>query len=160
MFKQLRESQENVLEALEQSFVELVSALEELQVADEALSQQVNELTTVKMELERERQRYQSLFQFLEDGYLITDKDGKIQEANAAASAFFHRPIREIIGKPITIFIHDDDRRLLRGDRPGEGQQGGAGQEQANGGQAHGAEPPRIMRPRQGPSPGRRHIFG
>ena len=37
---------------------------------------------------ETERQRYRQLFALAPDGYLVTDMQGKIREANQAAAAF------------------------------------------------------------------------
>ncbi len=64
---------------------ELQTSLEELQVAEEELRQQNEELASARAEVEVERHRYQDLFEFAPDGYLVTDLLGVIQEANRAA---------------------------------------------------------------------------
>src|SRR5947208_3346335 len=66
---------------------ELQHALEELQVAQEELLQQNEELALSRQAVEAECQRYQELFDFAPDGYLVTDAEGTIQEANHAAAA-------------------------------------------------------------------------
>src|SRR5687767_2891528 len=65
---------------------ELLTALEELQVTEEELRQQNEELAAAREAVERERQRYLELFEFAPDGYLVTDPDGTIREANRAAA--------------------------------------------------------------------------
>src|SRR5688572_18373607 len=57
----------------EEPFEEIHSALEELLVADEELRQQNEALAAAREALEAERQRYQELFEFAPDGYLVTD---------------------------------------------------------------------------------------
>lgn len=71
---------------LPQALEELQSSVEELRVAEEEMRVQNEELTRGRLRLEAERQRYQDLFEFAPDGYLVTDLDGIILEANRAAS--------------------------------------------------------------------------
>src|SRR3712207_1165815 len=60
---------------------ELQVTLEELQVAEEELRQQNEQLAGAREEVETERQRYQELFEFAPDGYLVTSPEGIIREA-------------------------------------------------------------------------------
>jgi PAS domain-containing protein len=76
---------------------ELSVASEELNVAQEELIQQHEELVQQNQELvavreavEAERQRYQELFELAPDGYLVTDVNGNIQQANRAAAKMFN----------------------------------------------------------------------
>jgi PAS domain-containing protein len=55
------------------------TALEELHVAEEEQYQQNEALAAARLTAEVERQRYQELFDFAPDGYLVTDPDGTIQ---------------------------------------------------------------------------------
>ncbi len=71
---------------LPQALEELQSSIEELRVAEEEMRVQNEELSRGRLRLEAERQRYQDLFEFAPDGYLVTDLDGIILEANQAAS--------------------------------------------------------------------------
>lgn len=71
---------------LPQALEELQLSVEELRVADEEMRVQNEELSRSRLRLEAERQRYQDLFEFAPDGYLVTDLDGTILEANRAAS--------------------------------------------------------------------------
>lgn len=56
----------------------LSNTLEELHVATEELRQQGDELAATCQTLEAERRRYQELFEFAPDGYLVTDDKGVI----------------------------------------------------------------------------------
>ena len=71
---------------LAQALEELQSSVEELRVADEEMRVQNEGLIHSRLRLEAERQRYQDLFEFAPDGYLVTDTDGVILEANRAVS--------------------------------------------------------------------------
>src|SRR5687767_4744220 len=55
---------------------DLKVALEELRVAQEELRHQNDELATAHLQLDRERQRYQELFEFAPNPYLVTDHLG------------------------------------------------------------------------------------
>lgn len=98
---------------LEVTYEELEKALEELQVAQEELRQQNEELAIAREEAELERQRYQDLFEFAPDGYLITDAIGVIKEANQAASTMLGVNKRHLVGKPLVVFIAKADRHFL-----------------------------------------------
>ena len=71
---------------LPQALEELQSSMEELRVAEEEMRVQNEEIRLGRVRLEAERQRYQDLFEFAPDGYLVTTADGVILEANRAAS--------------------------------------------------------------------------
>jgi len=97
------------IEALE----ELSTAMEELHVAAEELRQQNEELAAARYIAEAERQRYQELFEFAPDGYLVTDPEGIIREANRAASALLGVRQDFLIGKPLLIFVVEQDRQTF-----------------------------------------------
>lgn len=59
-------------------------------------------------------QRYQDLFEFTPDGYLVTDLFGHIQEANQYAAALLGREREFLIGKPIFNLIAQEDRPAAR----------------------------------------------
>ncbi len=63
---------------------------EELQIAVEELQQQNVELAATRIALETERQHYQELFEFVPDGYVVTDIAGTIKEANKAVSGLLN----------------------------------------------------------------------
>ncbi|MBD2021364.1 PAS domain-containing protein, partial [Leptolyngbya sp. FACHB-36] len=89
LFKTTEESgsqSQLVLECLE----ELRIALEELHVAEEELRQQNEQLIEAREAAEIERYRYQELFEFAPDGYLVTSLSGTVQEANQAAASLLN----------------------------------------------------------------------
>jgi len=99
---------------LEESFVELSTALEELQVAQEELLQQNEELATTRQALETQRQRYQELFDFAPDAYLVTDAHGTIQAANCAAAILLNISQQSLVGKVLASFIPLEERKAFR----------------------------------------------
>jgi PAS domain S-box-containing protein len=99
---------------LEESFVELSTALEQLQVAQEELLQQDEELATTRQALETQRQRYQELFNFAPDAYLVTDAQGTIQQANCAAAILLNISQQSLVGKVLASFIPLEERKALR----------------------------------------------
>jgi len=86
---------------------ELAKTNEELEVAEEELRSQNEELLAARQTLEDERQRYQDLFEFAPDGYLVTDPQGIIQEANRAAVALLGVPSGSLFGKPLVVFVDE-----------------------------------------------------
>ena len=90
-------------ERLEEAIAEVSATLEEMQVATE-------EWLAIRQELEQERKRYQELFEEAPDGYLVTDAQGTIVEANRAAATLLNVPKRFLFGKPLFVFIAKSDR--------------------------------------------------
>ena len=93
---------------------ELSGALEELHVASEELRQQQEELAAARQVAEGERQRYQDLFDLAPDGYLVTDPEGVIREANRAAAAMLGVDPELLMGKPLVVFVGKNDRKAVR----------------------------------------------
>lgn len=93
-----------------ETIAELSTALEELYVTAEELYQQQEELLATREEVEFERQRYQNLFEFAPDGYLVTDARGIIQSANYAAEELLNINRESLVGKPFIIFVDKVDR--------------------------------------------------
>lgn len=92
----------------------LNTMLEELTVADEELRLQNEELAKAREAVERERQRYQDLFESAPDSYLVTSPEGLIQEANRAAGTIMGVSPMFLVGKPIVNFIPQSERRAFR----------------------------------------------
>jgi PAS domain S-box-containing protein len=97
-------------EALE----EMSIMIEEMEVAEEEILKQNEELSQVRDALEAERHRYQDLFEFAPDGYLVTDMSGIIQEANRAAAALFNVPDFSLKGKPLSLYIDSSHLKIFR----------------------------------------------
>ncbi len=102
------------LDIMPAALEELHSALEELHVAEEELRAQNQELAIARAHIEAERQRYQELFEFAPDGYLVTDVSGAIREANRAVARMFNISQQTLIGKPLVNFIPYEERRCFR----------------------------------------------
>jgi PAS domain S-box-containing protein len=92
---------------------ELSNVLEELHVASEELQVQNEELAQVTRLVEAEQKRYQELFEFAPDGYLTTDMQGTISEANQALAQMLHVQSKFLIGKPLSVFVDPESRRKL-----------------------------------------------
>jgi PAS domain S-box-containing protein len=90
--------------------IELLEALEELRVADEELRQQNDELAASRDEIDRERQKYYELFDFAPDAYVVTDANGTVREANAAASHLLGVPRQFLMGKPLSVYFDETAR--------------------------------------------------
>ncbi|MDZ8188550.1 MAG: PAS domain S-box protein [Nostoc sp. ChiSLP02] len=92
---------------------ELQQALEEFQTLQEELRQQNEELLVARELVELERQRYQDLFEFVPDGYLVTDAAGIIQEANRAAATLLAMPQEYLVNKPLIQFVDRKDWEIF-----------------------------------------------
>lgn len=97
-----------------QALAELETALEELHVAEEEMRVQNEQLAIASIQIQAERQRYQDLFEFAPDGYLVTDAMGLIREMNRAATKLFNVPQDYSIGKPLINYIELEQRQVFR----------------------------------------------
>jgi PAS domain S-box-containing protein len=93
---------------------ELALALEELQVGDEELHAQNESLAAAELLLATERQRYADLFHFAPEPYLVTGADGTIREINHAAAELLQVRARNLVGKPLTVFVAREEVRRFR----------------------------------------------
>ncbi|MEH2441649.1 putative bifunctional diguanylate cyclase/phosphodiesterase [Nostoc sp.] len=91
----------------------IIAAFDELQMAMEELLAASEELEVTRSEAEKERQRYQELFDFAPDGYLVTNAAGKILEANYAAATMLSVRQKSLVGKPLIVFIAQQDRQIF-----------------------------------------------
>lgn len=92
----------------------LANALEELRVVEEEICRHNEVLQQARQELENERHRYQELFDFAPDGYLVTDIHGKIHDANRAAAELLNVPQKYLSSKVLTNFVPEEQRRVFR----------------------------------------------
>ena len=93
---------------------ELNCALHELQTTTVELLEQNEEMAASRQTLEKERCRYQELFDFAPDGYLVTDTEGIILDANSAATNLFNVSRSLLIGKPLAIFVRSEEHFSFR----------------------------------------------
>jgi two-component system cell cycle sensor histidine kinase/response regulator CckA len=89
---------------------ELYNVLEELRTADEELHEQNETLRETRHQVEVERHRYRTLFELAPDGYLVTDRQGKINYANRAAADLFGCAQETLVGKPLVVLIEPGDQ--------------------------------------------------
>ncbi|MFN6469162.1 MAG: putative bifunctional diguanylate cyclase/phosphodiesterase [Nostoc sp. SerVER01] len=93
-------------EIITETFEELHTTVEELLIVSQ-------ELELRRAALDKERQRYQDLFEFAPDAYLVTNTTGTIQEANHAAASLLHVRQKYLVGKPLILFIAQQDRQVF-----------------------------------------------
>jgi PAS domain S-box-containing protein len=98
---------------LEQTNQELHNALEEIQVIEEELQSQNEELMVARQTAEMGQQRYQDLFNLAPDGYLVTDANGRIQEANQTIAALLLSAPNELISVPLAVYVSAADSQTF-----------------------------------------------
>ena len=86
---------------------------EELQCTIEELKVSTDELIYQHRQLEYEQYRYQNLFDFAPDGYLVTDSSGKILEVNQVVLELFGISREFILAKPLICFVASDNKDLF-----------------------------------------------
>jgi PAS domain S-box-containing protein len=86
-----------------------------LESVEDQLRRQNEELVAAHRTVERERSRYQALFDFAPDAYLVTGMEGAIWEANAAAAALLRTPKELLPGQSLHEFVAEADRVEFRG---------------------------------------------
>jgi PAS domain S-box-containing protein len=113
---------------LDEGLEELGTALEELNVAQEELRVQNEAIAAAEAVADAERERYQALFEHAPNGYVVTDEDGVVRRANVAAGTLFGTAARYLVGKPLAVLVHPEDKRdflaLLSALRTGDEPQG------------------------------------
>ncbi|MBN3891183.1 MAG: PAS domain S-box protein [Nostoc sp. JL31] len=99
---------------LPQAFKELYNTSKIVQLAAEELYQQNEELVKTRNWLEAERKHYQDLFDFAPDGYLVTNTEGIIQEANLTVAKLLNVSKQFLVGKSMISFVPLEERQHLR----------------------------------------------
>ena len=100
------DAQAMLVEALE----ELTTAFAELETAQEELRTQNELLAAAEVLVASERDRYKDLFEFAPNGYLVTDAEGVVVQANEAARRLLNVGPRYLVNKPLTVFVAAEDR--------------------------------------------------
>ncbi|MBD2329696.1 PAS domain S-box protein [Alkalinema sp. FACHB-956] len=88
---------------------EVAITLEELEGLAHKLRQYNQELIQARQSVEQERQRYQDLFNFAPDGYLVTNELGHIQEANQATANLLRVYPEDLLERSLATFVHPAD---------------------------------------------------
>ncbi|MFN6475763.1 PAS domain S-box protein [Nostoc sp. DedQUE07] len=99
---------------LPEAFKELHNTSKVAQLAADELYQQNEELIKTRNWLEAERHYYQDLFELAPDGYLVTNTEGIIQEANLTAAKLLNVSKHFLLGKPIVNFVLLEERQQVR----------------------------------------------
>ncbi len=84
--------------------------VEELQIHQVELEMQNEELRRAQLELQEERDRYSDLYDFAPIGYLTISDKGMIQEANLTAATMLGVERGNLVGRPLSNFIHRSDQ--------------------------------------------------
>src|SRR5581483_3764392 len=105
---------EMVLRGVREANARLEQSINSLQRVEEQLRHQNEKLTAAHRAVEKERSRYQALFDFAPDGYLVTGLEGAIREANTAAAAILNTPKTVLPGQSLIEFIVRTDREVFR----------------------------------------------
>jgi signal transduction histidine kinase/FixJ family two-component response regulator len=92
----------------------LQRTLEEVELAERELAQQNEELIAAREALEVERHRYRELFELAPDGYVISNAQGIVEEANQAAAALLNASQIALRGKPLAVFVAPPARQAFR----------------------------------------------
>ncbi|NEP68369.1 MULTISPECIES: PAS domain-containing protein [Moorena] len=85
----------------------LYAALEELSTGFEELSEKYEALQAAYAVLQARQQHYHNLFELAPEGYLVTNAQGIIQEANSAAASLLNVQQYYLVGKPLMSFISE-----------------------------------------------------
>jgi signal transduction histidine kinase/PAS domain-containing protein len=88
---------------------EELGALDELRFTEEELRLQSEALEEALGQVHRERQRFEELFRHAPIAYLLTDMEGVITDANAAASSLLNLPTSGLVGEPLAAFSQASD---------------------------------------------------
>jgi PAS domain-containing protein len=83
----------------------LRAAIREIGVVQQELLEHAKYIASLQKAAEEEKARYRDIFELAPDGYLVTDRQGIITEANEASAALFNSVRQSVIGQPLMIFI-------------------------------------------------------
>jgi PAS domain S-box-containing protein len=101
-------------ELLEETVEELRVAVEELRVAEEEVTSGVLMAESERLAAEREAGRFRDAFAALPAPVLLTDGNGRIVHANRRAGELLGVDAVELTGKPLAVYVAEDDRRAFR----------------------------------------------
>jgi PAS domain S-box-containing protein len=100
-------------------------AVEQLQVAERTVLRQNAELVELRAELDAQRARHDDLFTFAPVASVVTDRYGKIEEANLAFATLVGQSVEHVRGTPLAAYVPLADRRPFRSRMLGLLQSGG-----------------------------------
>lgn len=100
---------------LRESLEELQTAIEELRVTEEELRNQQTQLADAWQAAETSSDWNRALFDHAAEALLVTDRDGVVRDANPAAGALLGVSARALRGKPLALYVPQDERAGFRG---------------------------------------------
>jgi len=89
---------------------QLGALVRRLDARSSELSEAYAELRAARSQVEAERGRYQELFAFAPDGYLVTDVEGVVEEANHVAAELLGLPTDYLVGRPLSVYVSSEDK--------------------------------------------------
>ena len=92
---------------------DMASLIHELRVHQIELKMQNEELRHIHQELEQTKNQYSHLYDFSPVGYLSVSEKGFIEKANLTIATMLEVARGDLIGKPLTHFVHKDDQDIL-----------------------------------------------
>jgi PAS domain S-box-containing protein len=92
---------------------ELSAVLEDLGAAGDELRQRNEEMAAACERLKAECQRYRQFFDLAPDGYVVTDTEGVVQEANRAIASLLHVRRRSLAGRQLVDFIAPEEHDVF-----------------------------------------------
>ena len=92
----------------------LSAALQELRVYGEDLRRHNEDLSAARNAVEAETRRYQELFEFAPDGYLVTDLEGLVREVNRAAAKLLGIRQGFTLGTPLVSLVAVESREAFQ----------------------------------------------
>ncbi|NLZ29293.1 MAG: PAS domain S-box protein, partial [Methanomicrobiales archaeon] len=107
-----RDAHAEALEQIQTYAEELATTNEELEAANEMLNSQNEELAAARKAAEMERERYYELFDAAPEGYLVTDRGGKILEANRTAGVLLAIHKDSLVGRSLLNFAREGRAEL------------------------------------------------
>ncbi len=93
---------------------ELETSMQELEVVEEELRNNNEMLLDAQKVLDGERKRYQDLFEFAPDAYLVTDSNGRILEANQYSTKLLNIRHQNLLSKPLIVFVSQADHPAFK----------------------------------------------
>ena len=88
--------------------------LGDLAAAEERLRAQNEELFAARVEVDESAHHFRRLFDFAPLGYLVTDMDGRILQANVVAADLLGQAVNAVVGRDVASYVHAGDRRAFR----------------------------------------------
>jgi PAS domain S-box-containing protein len=92
---------------------DVLAGLECLQAAEERLMDLTERLAESDAVIRSERERYRRLFEGAPDGYVVTDGDGRIKEANGRARLALRTAGTPVEGARLDTFFEGEERQLI-----------------------------------------------